>query len=272
MAEAKRKTEKMRILPSASPLLQASHLHKNFGGQQSIIDLSFHVNAQECLGIIGPNGAGKTTLFNLLSGMIPVSSGTILWEGKMIHQKSPAQIARLGIARTFQNIRLFKQLTVLENIRIAYDAQLSYNPLQALLQTAQVRHEEKKSTRAAMELLGMFEMADMANEPAGSLSYGFQRRLEMARALALHPRLLLLDEPVAGMNDAEMLKIITLLRWIQKEFSSTLLLIEHHMPFMMELSDRLIVLNFGSLIAEGTPAEIKKDRRVIEAYLGEEKF
>lgn len=253
---------------SSPPLLQAYHLHKNFGGQQSIIDLSFHLHEGECLGIIGPNGAGKTTLFNLLTGMLPVSSGTIFWEGQSIEKKEVAQFARLGIARTFQNIRLFQQLTVLENIQIAGDSQLTYSAWKSLLPSSQKRLQEKKSLAAAMDLLALFEMTAMAHEPASSLPYGFQRRLEIARALALNPRLLLLDEPVAGMNDTEAAKIMKLLRWIQKEFSSTILIIEHHLSFMMELCNRLLVLNFGSLIAEGTPSEISNNPAVISAYLG----
>lgn len=260
----------MSLQPLPKALLQTAHLHKNFGGQHSIVDLSFSVKQHECLGIIGPNGAGKTTLFNLLTGIIPASSGAIFWKGQQVGKKNAAQLARLGIARTFQNIRLFKQLTVLENIQIAYDSQLTYGMAASLFHSAKTRLQEKKSIAAARDLLAMFDMADMAHAPASSLPYGFQRRLEIARALALNPQLLLLDEPVAGMNETEAAKIMELLRWIQKEFSSTLLLIEHHMPFMMELCNRLLVLNFGSLIAEGSPDEIKKDRAVIEAYLGEE--
>ena len=253
-----------------TPLLQTLNLAKSFGGCQSIIDLSLQLRSNECLGIIGPNGAGKTTLFNLLTGIYAPTSGCILWQEKAIHGMTPAHIARLGIARTFQNIRLFKQLTVLENVRIAYDMHLTYSPLSALLRNGRTRLEEKKSTSSARELISMFGMSGFEEEKAGSLSYGYQRRLEIARALALNPRLLLLDEPVAGMNDTEMLEVIELLRWVQKEFSSTLIIIEHHMPFVMELCNRLIVLNFGSLLAEGTPSEIRHDHRVIEAYLGEE--
>jgi branched-chain amino acid transport system ATP-binding protein len=250
--------------------LKVSLLNKSFGGQRSIIDLSFHLNPKECLGIIGPNGAGKTTLFNLLSGIIPATSGSIIWLNQEIQKKSSVQISYLGIARTFQNIRLFKQLSVLENIRIAYDTQLTYTPLDALLRTPLAIKEEKKSIHAAMELLDLFSMTSLANEAAGGLSYGDQRRLEIARALALRPRLLLLDEPAAGMNEAEMNRLMELLRWIQKEFTLSMLLIEHHMPFIMGLCNRMLVLDFGQLIAEGTPEEIRQNRRVIEAYLGEE--
>ena len=254
---------------SAEPLLTISHLSKSFGGRQSLADISLHVNGGECLGVVGPNGAGKTTLFNLLTGIYAPCSGTIFWESKPIQGLPPARIARMGIARTFQNVRLFKQLTVLENVRIAYDSRLTYGPLSGLLHGPQARSQEKKSAAASAELLEMFGMGDLLEEKAGNLSYGFQRRLEIARALALNPRLLLLDEPVAGMNETEMLQVIELLRWVQKEFSSTLILIEHHMPFVMELCHRLVVLNFGSLLAQGIPSDIRNDRRVIEAYLGE---
>lgn len=252
------------------PLLETRNLTKSFGGRQSLADVSFSLHAQECLGVIGPNGAGKTTLFNLLTGFYAPTTGQILWQQKPIQGTSPAAITRLGIARTFQNIRLFKQLTVLENVKIAYDSHLNYSPWGALLRTPATYHQEKKAHKTALELLDMLGMADMAFRPAGNLPYGFQRRLEIARALALNPKLLLLDEPVAGMNDQEMAQILDLLRWVHREFSSTFILIEHHMGFVMELCSRLLVLDFGSLIAEGNPTEIKKNPRVIEAYLGTE--
>lgn len=252
-----------------SPILEVSLLNKNFGGMRTIIDLSFELAPKECLGIIGPNGAGKTTLFNLLSGIIRPSSGKILWFHQEIQRKSSSEIVHLGIARTFQNIRLFKQLSVLENIRIAYDMHLTYTPLQALLRTKLTREEEKKSSQAAMELLEVFSITSLAHQPAGSLSYGDQRRLEIARALALHPRLLLLDEPAAGMNESEMYQLVELLQWIQKKFHVSMLLIEHHMAFINGLCDRTLVLDFGTLIAQGTLEEIRHDHRVIEAYLGE---
>lgn len=255
-------------MSSSSPILQTTNLTKSFGGRQSLAGISFDVHRQECLGIIGPNGAGKTTLFNLLTGFYTPTTGSIFWQQKPIHGSSPAAIARLGIARTFQNIRLFKQLTVLENVRIAYDSHLNYTPLGALFRTPFAHHQEKASNKKSLELLEMLGMEKMAQQTAGSLPYGFQRRLEIARALALNPKLLLLDEPVAGMNEHEMEKILELLRWVHREFSSTFILIEHHMDFVMELCHRLLVLDFGSLIAEGSPAEIKSNQRVIEAYLG----
>ncbi len=257
-------------MDATSPILKTTNLSKSFGGRQSLANLSFHIQPQECLGIIGPNGAGKTTLFNLLTGFYTPTEGSIFWQQKPIHGSSPAIIARLGIARTFQNIRLFKQLSVLENVRIAYDSRLSYTPVGALLRTPFTRSQEKISNKKALELLDMLGMADAAEQPAGGLPYGFQRRLEIARALALDPKLLLLDEPVAGMNEQEIAKVLELLRWVQREFSSTFILIEHHMGFVMELCSRLLVLDFGSLIAEGLPTEIKNNKRVIEAYLGTE--
>ncbi len=254
----------------SAPILQTTNLSKSFGGRQSLTDLSFNVHPKECLGIIGPNGAGKTTLFNLLTGFYTPTTGTILWNQKPIQGASPAAIARLGIARTFQNIRLFKQLSVLENVRIAYDTHLNYTSIAALLQTPFARAQEKKSRQAALDLLDVLGIAKIANHTAGSLPYGLQRRLEIARALALNPKLLLLDEPVAGMNEHEIAEILELLRSLQREFSSTFILIEHHMGFVMELCPRLLVLDFGSLIAEGSPSEIKSNQRVIEAYLGTE--
>lgn len=254
---------------SQTSLLEVEGLSKSFGGRQSLADVSLYTNQGECLGVIGPNGAGKTTLFNLLTGIYAPCRGTITWLGKPIHGLPPASIARLGIARTFQNIRLFKQLTVLENVQIAHDAHLKYGALSALLQGRLMRAQEKKSLAFSREVLAKFGMSHLLHEKAANLPYGFQRRLEIVRALALNPKLILLDEPVAGMNETEMFTIVELLRWVQQEFSSTLILIEHHMPFVMELCHRLVVLNFGSVLAEGTPLEIRSNRHVIDAYLGE---
>ncbi len=253
-----------------APLLTVNALNKYFGGMHAVVDLSFELYENECLGIIGPNGAGKTTLLNLISGVTLSTSGTMIFLGQAMEKKRSSQIARLGIARTFQHIRLFKQLSVLENITTAYDHEINYTLLEALLRTRRMKQEENKSYKASMELLDLFGMSSRAHHMASSLSYGDQRRLEIARALALKPRLLLLDEPAAGMNDAETRELLALLRWIQREFSLSMILIEHHLPFIMEFSDRLLVLNFGKLLAQGTPSQIRQDRRVIQAYLGEE--
>ena len=251
-------------------LLETRNLTRQFGGLRAISDLSLAVNTGEILGVIGPNGAGKTTLFNLLTGIYPPSSGDILYNGSSIAGLLPSQIARLGVARTFQNIRLFRQLSVLENTRIAYDSQLAYSPVDALLRTPRARRREVESIDASMELLELFELGSMADECAGDLSYGSQRRLEIVRALALKPTLLLLDEPAAGMNPSEAMQLLDFIRWVHGKFSLTIVLIEHHMQMVMALCDRIEVIEFGVRIAGGKPEEIKTNARVIEAYLGVE--
>jgi len=253
-----------------SALLETCNLTRQFGGLRAISDLSLSVNTGEILGVIGPNGAGKTTLFNLLTGIYPPSSGDILFNGSSIAGLLPSQIARLGVARTFQNIRLFRQLSVLENTRIAYDSQLAYSPVDALLRTPRARRREMESIDASMELLELFELGSMADECAGDLSYGSQRRLEIVRALALKPSLLLLDEPAAGMNPSEAMQLLDFIRWVHGKFSLTIVLIEHHMQMVMALCDRIEVIEFGIRIAGGRPEEVKSNPRVIDAYLGVE--
>lgn len=250
-------------------LLQITHVTQRFGGLCAISDFNLTVEPGETIGIIGPNGAGKTTLFNLITGIFKPTEGTIHCQGRLLNDRLPNQIANLGIARTFQNIRLFRELTVLENVRIAYDLQLRYRPWDALLTTTHLRRAELDSIQESMKLLELFHLKESAYEEAGNLSYGSQRRLEIARAIALKPQILLLDEPAAGMNPTETRKLTEFLIWVKEHFNVTILLIEHHMHLVMTLCQRIKVLDFGVTIAEGTPEEIRNNPRVIEAYLGE---
>jgi branched-chain amino acid transport system ATP-binding protein len=252
------------------PLLKAERLTHYFGGLLALSDFRLSLSRGELVGLIGPNGAGKTTVFNLITGVHPPSAGNILFEGREIAGKPPYRITSLGIARTFQNIRLFRDLTVLDNVRTAFYAQAEYGAVEALFRFGRFSREEGRIAGRALELLEVFGLRDWADEQAKNLPYGLQRRLEIGRALATGPRLLLLDEPAAGMNPNEILRLMEFIRWLREEFDLTILLIEHQMPLVMGICERIVVLDFGATIAEGTPREIQNNPRVLEAYLGDE--
>jgi branched-chain amino acid transport system ATP-binding protein len=252
------------------PMLAVSALTRSFGGLVAVNNVSFTVNQNEVFGLIGPNGAGKTTLFNLISGLIHPSSGQLLYEGESIAKLRPHKIAKLGIARTFQNIRLFGTLSALENIVVARHIHTKSNLFNGVLSLPSAAKEEKFALIQGLELLNLVGLGDRATEKACNFSYGDQRRLEIARALALQPKILLLDEPAAGMNTNEKQNLSIFIRQISQQFNLTIVLIEHHVPLVMGLCDRIAVLNFGKLIALGNPYEVRTDPVVIEAYLGTE--
>jgi branched-chain amino acid transport system ATP-binding protein len=251
-------------------MLVARNLSKSFGGVKAVSDFSFELPPHDIRSIIGPNGAGKTTAFNLLTGVYPLDRGEIHLEGKRLHGLPQHHIARAGMGRTFQNIRLFKGLTVLENVMTAADPYSGYGLLDVVLSSPRRRRREREvreTSRRYLELVGLGELEDARGE---SLPYGLQRKLEVARALAGRPKVLLLDEPAAGLNPSEVRDFIELLRRLHQEFGFSILIIEHRMEVVMELSSRIFVLNFGVLLASGTPEEIRSNPEVTAAYLGEE--
>ncbi len=254
--------------PNSAPLLELQALSCRFGGLRALDQVSLEVTSGEIFGLIGPNGAGKTTLFNLISGLTAASGGRILWRGQPIGGLRPDRIARLGLARTFQNLRLFAPLSALENVLVGLHGSARTPLVAGLLGSASFRRRQRELEAQALELLELLELGPLAQQSAGSLSYGNQRRLEIARALATGPRLLLLDEPAAGLNPAEKSELSGLIRRLRERFELTVLIIEHHVPLMMDLCDRLAVLNFGERIALGTPELVRRDPAVIEAYLG----
>ncbi|MEK4484261.1 ABC transporter ATP-binding protein [Psychrobacillus sp. FSL H8-0484] len=250
-------------------VLELKNITKNFGGISALTDVSFKINEGEIFGLIGPNGAGKTTLFNVITNMFSPTSGEISFLGEKISGLKPHKITDKGICRTFQNIRLFSQMSVLENVLVGGHCRSKSGVINSVLRTKSQRKEETNSLEAALELLELVGLSKFQNSTAENLAYGQQRRLEIARALASNPKLLLLDEPAAGMNETETEGLFDLIKKVQKR-GVTVLLIEHDMPFVMKLCDRITVLNFGKKLAEGTPAEIQNNQEVIEAYLGAE--
>ncbi len=281
MAEKKQfEKGKMVPVPSVSiiperdldktPILECNHLGIDFGGLTAVNEFNITVGRTEIAGLIGPNGAGKTTVFNLLTKVYHPTRGTILLDGLDTHGKTPAQINRMGIARTFQNIRLFTNLSVEDNVKIGLHNQEKYSMFSGILRLPKYWRQEKAAHERALELLSIFDMQDLADHQAGSLPYGAQRRLEIVRALATNPSLLLLDEPAAGMNPSETAELMENIVKIRDTFQIAIMLIEHDMSLVMGICEGICVLNFGQIIAKGTAEEIQSNPTVIEAYLGKQ--
>ena len=282
MSEQKRRANtKMVPFPSESivperdlgktPVLETRHLGIDFGGLKAVEDFNLIIGRTEIAGLIGPNGAGKTTVFNLLTKVHEPTTGTVLINGRDTKGLNIVQASHLGIARTFQNIRLFSQMSVEDNVRIGLHNQIRYDMMTGILRLPRYWKQEKKQHERALELLSIFDMADLADETAGSLPYGAQRRLEIVRALATNPSLLLLDEPAAGMNPRETEELMENIAKIRDEFQIAILLIEHDMSLVMGVCEGICVLNFGRIIAKGTADNIQNNPLVIEAYLGKKK-
>lgn len=251
-------------------VLEAENLSIVFGGLHAVDDVHFSLEKEQIMGLIGPNGAGKTTVFNLLTGVYTPTTGQIKLEGQSILGKKTHQITRMGIARTFQNIRLFKDMTVLDNVRAAMNQKMKYSAVAGILSLPSYWREEAEVEEKAMELLSVFHLEDHASDRATNLPYGQQRKLEIARALAAEPKVLLLDEPAAGMNPTETAELMETIELIRSRFHIAILLIEHDMSFVMGICEHLVVLDYGRIIASGSPEEIRSNPKVIAAYLGGE--
>lgn len=251
-----------------SSVLQVQNLTKEFGGLTAVSKIDICVNKGDILGMIGPNGAGKTTIFNLITGIIKPTKGSILFENKEITNLKPHEIAQKGISRTFQNIKLFGNLSVLDNVLTVAQIQADYGLAAGFLRTKKCRTQEKQLLSISHDILNKIGISKYENTLAKNLPYGVQRRVEIARALAIKPKLLLLDEPAAGMNEDESFKLIELIQYIRREFDISVIVIDHHMDLIMGLCSKIIVLNFGQLIADGSVSEVQNNPAVIDAYLG----
>lgn len=251
-------------------VLSLKNLTKQFGGLTAVDNVTFDIEEGEIFGLIGPNGAGKTTIFNLITGIYSITTGEIFYYDNKLEKIKPFKIANMGITRTFQNIRLFKKLTAYDNVLTACHKLADYSLADSIIRLGKFKGQEKYLNTKATELLKLMGLWDYKDIVASNLPYGLQRKLEIARALALEPKLLLLDEPAAGMNPEETIKLMELIKEIRDKFKLTVLIIEHHMDLIMGVCDRIFVLNFGIPLALGTPKEIQEDKRVIEAYLGKE--
>ena len=249
-------------------VLEVKDLSISFGGLKAVSDVTFNLKKGELLGLIGPNGAGKTTLFNMLSGVYTPTSGEILLDGEKTNGISPDKLSKMGVARTFQNIRLFDKLTVLDNVNIAMNQYMDYGVLSGMLRFPSFWKEENEATETAKEILSLFNLEKYFRAFAGSLPYGAQRKLEIARAMATRPKLLLLDEPAAGMNESETQDLMDSIRVIREKTGVSILLIEHDMNLVLGISERLIVLNYGEILAQGDPKEVISNEEVVRAYLG----